>query len=68
MKFKLTSEPQARALMVRIWPKVLEALNSGKELTIEIIDAVRSNDQNKLYHAIIAEIAKQAKHLGAQWD
>jgi hypothetical protein len=68
MKFKLNSEPQARALMVRIWPKVLEALNSGKELTIEIIDAVRSNDQNKLYHVIIAEIAKQAKHLGAQWD
>ena len=68
MKFKLTSEPQAKALMVRIWPKVLEALNTGKELDLEIVDAVRSDDQNKLYHVIIEKIATQSKHLGAKWD
>ena len=68
MKFKLTSEPQAKALMVKIWPKVLEALNTGKELDLEIVDAVRSDDQNKLYHVIIEKIATQSKHLGAKWD
>ena len=68
MKFKLTNESQAKALMVRIWPKVLEALNSGKELDLEIDDAVRSNDVNKLYHEIIGQIAAAAQHLGAKWD
>ena len=68
MKFKLTSEPQAKALMVRVWPKVLEALNTGKELDLEISDAVRSDDQNKLYHVIIEKIATQCQHLGAKWD
>ena len=68
MKFKLTSEPQAKALMVRIWPKVLEALNTGKELDLEIVDAFRSDDQNKLYHVIIEKIATQSEHLGAKWD
>lgn len=28
----------------------------------------RSGQQNKLYHSIIGQIAKQAKHMGAQWD
>ena len=68
MKFKLENEPQAKALMVRIWPKVLEALNTGKELDLEIVDAVRSDDQNKLYHVIIEKIATQSEHLGAKWD
>ena len=68
MKFKLTSEPQAKALMVRVWPKVLKALNTGKELDLEIVDAVRSDDQNKLYHVIIEKIATHSEHLGAKWD
>jgi len=68
MKFKLTSESQAKALMQRVWPKVLEALNSGKELDLEIVDAKRSNDQNNLIHDIIDNISVAAKHLGAQWD
>ena len=68
MKFKLENEEQAKALMVRVWPKVLEALKVGKQLDMEIVDAVRSDDQNRLYHAIIADIAHHATHLGAKWD
>lgn len=29
---------------------------------------MRSNQQNRLFHAILGQIAVQARHLGAQWD
>jgi hypothetical protein len=68
MKFQLTSESQAKALMTGLWPKVLKALQAGKPLSMEIKDAAKSREQEEKYHAMIGEIAKQAKHLGAKWD
>jgi hypothetical protein len=67
MKFQLTDESQAKALMTGLWPKVLKALQT-KQLTLEIKDATKSRDQEEKYHAMINEIAKQAQHLGAKWD
>lgn len=67
MKFELTKD-NATALMAGLWPKVKEALASGKELTLEIKAANKSRDQEKLYHALIEEISQQASHLGAKWD
>ena len=67
MKFELTSEAQAKALMVSLWPKVLNALKT-KQLTLEIKQANKSREQEEKYHAMIGEIAKQAQHLGAKWD
>lgn len=67
MKFQLTDESQAKALMTGLWPKVLKALQT-KQLTLEIKAANKSREQEKLYHAMIEEIAKQASHLGAKWD
>jgi hypothetical protein len=67
MKFQLTDESQAKALMTGVWPKVLKALQT-KQLTLEIKDAAKSRDQEEKYHAMIGEIAKQAQHLGAKWD
>ena len=54
--------------MGTLWPKVKEALASGKQLTLEIKNASRSCPQNSKYHAMIEEIAQQASHLGAKWD
>lgn len=54
--------------MVTLWPKVLTALNAGKQLTLEIKTANRSCQQNSKYHAMIDEIAQQAQHLGSKWD
>jgi hypothetical protein len=68
MRFDLTNETQAKALMVNLWPKVLTALSAGKELTLEIKTANRSCQQNAKYHAMIDEIAQQAQHLGSKWD
>jgi hypothetical protein len=31
-------------------------------------EALKSREQEKLYHAIIGQIAKQAQHLGSRWN
>jgi hypothetical protein len=54
--------------MVTLWPKVLTALNAGKELVLEVKAADKTREQELKYHAMIDEIAKQAKHMGASWD
>ena len=68
MKYDLDSQEQAFALMNGLWPKVKAALASGKKLTIEIKDASKSREQERLYHELIGQIAKQAQHLGAKWS
>ena len=67
MKIDLNKD-NATAVMGTLWPKVKEALASGKQLTLEIKDAGKSRDQEKLYHELIGQIAKQAQHMGAKWD
>jgi hypothetical protein len=67
MRVELTKD-NATAVMGTLWPKVKEALASGKQLTLEIKDAGKSRDQEKLYHELIGQIAKQAQHIGAKWD
>lgn len=54
--------------MNNLWPKVMDALNAGRQLTLEIRKASKSREQEEKYHALIGEIAKQAQHLGATWD
>ena len=67
-QFKLNNVEQGTVLIKSLWPKMKSALESGKELCLTVEEAHRSDDQNKKYHAIIAEIAKQAQHMGAHWD
>lgn len=68
MKYELRTPEQATSLMQTIWPKVKEAIKSGKHLSLEIKSVNRSNEQNEKYHAMIGDIAKQASHLGSKWD
>ena len=68
MKYDLDSYEQAQALMNGLWPKVKEALKSGKKLTLEIKAQSKTREQEEKYHAIIGDIAKQAQHMGAKWD
>ena len=67
MRVELNKE-NATAVMGNLWPKVKEALASGKQLTLEIKNASKTCPQNSKYHAMIDEIAQQASHLGAKWD
>ena len=68
MRYDLIDKSQAKRLMTMLWPKVLVALDAGRNLTLEVKDAKRSNEQNEKFHAIIGDIAKQAQHMGARWD
>ena len=67
MRVELTKD-NATAVMASLWPKVKEALATGKQLTLEIKTANKSREQEEKYHAMIGEIAKQAQHLGSKWD
>ena len=67
MRVELTKD-NATAVMGSVWPKVKEALQAGKQLTLEIKQSNKSREQEEKYHAMIGEIAKQAQHLGAKWD
>ena len=67
-QYKLVNVEQGTALMKALWVKMKGALEAGTELQLTVEEAHRSDDQNKKYHAIIAEIAKQAQHMGAKWD
>jgi hypothetical protein len=68
MRYNLDDQAQAVSLMKNIWPKIKDALATGKKLTLEIKPASKSRDQEEKYHAIIGDIAKQAQHMGAKWD
>jgi hypothetical protein len=68
MKYDLDSYEQAQSLMNGLWPKVKESLKSGKKLTLEIKAQSRSDEQNRKYHAIFSDIARQAEHCGSKWD
>jgi hypothetical protein len=68
MKYELRTPEQATTLMQTIWPKVKEAIKGGKHLSLEIKAVNKSREQEEKYHAMIGDIAKQAKHLGSVWD
>lgn len=68
MRYDLIDQQQASALMHSLWPKVKAALAAGRKLTLEVKDASKSRDQEKLYHELIGQIAKQAQHMGAKWS
>ena len=68
MRYDLIDKSQAKRLMTMLWPKVLVALDVGRNLTLEVKDASKSRDTEKMYHELIGQIAKQAQHMGAKWS
>ena len=68
MKIKLYSAQQAHAELLKLWPQMKSALESGHKLEMEIRRESKSRDQEEMYHALIGHIAKQASHLGSKWD
>jgi len=68
VRYELRTPEQATSLMQSLWPKVKEAIKGGKQLSLEIKEISKTREQERLYHAMIGEIAKQAQHMGAKWD
>jgi len=64
----LSSTEQAKTSIRHNWEKITKALDSGKHLTMEIKLSSKTREQEEKYHAMINDIAKQARHLGAKWS
>ena len=47
MKYELRTPEQATSLMQTIWPKVKEAIKSGKHLSLEIKAVNKSREQEE---------------------
>lgn len=68
MSYKLYEVKQAHTVFISVWEKVKASLEAGNRLELEIKAENKTREQEKLYHAIIGRIAKQAEHAGARWD
>lgn len=68
MKMTLRNSQQGVEQMRQLWAKMKPALDSGVALVVQVDKETRTQDQNALYHSIINQIAKQARHLGSTWD
>ena len=68
MIYRLENSKQAHTLILAVWEKMKTALDSCKCLTMEIKAESKTRDQEEKYHAMIADIAKQAQHQGAKWS
>ncbi len=68
MIIHLTSTEQAKTSIRHNWDKITKALDAGNNLVMEIKLSSKTREQEEKYHAMINDIAKQAKHLGAKWS
>ena len=68
MKITLHNPQQAHQVLSKIWEKAKPYLLAGNKLELTVEREKRSLPQNAHIHAVIADIAKQAKHLGSKWD
>ena len=68
MQLDLYSPQQGHRAFTEAWQKVKPGLEAGKKYTLTIAEQSKTREQEKKYHAIIAEIAAQAQHLGSKWD
>jgi len=63
----LYSPTQATTVMKDLWPRVKDALESGKKMRLEIKESRRSTEQNDMFHSIIAQIAQKMGEAGSSW-
>lgn len=61
MKIKLYSAQQAHAELLKLWPQMKSALESGHKLEMEIKREKRSLDQNALFWSVLTDLSKQVK-------
>ena len=54
--------------MVRAWRHLQTALATGGTFDVVIRQTKKSRDQERHYHALIGDIAKQYRHKGMAWD
>jgi hypothetical protein len=64
----LIGEGQAHRVVQHAWREWIKPLmRDGARLVLELREEDQSRDQQEMYHALIAEVAAQASHLGSKW-
>lgn len=62
----LINPQQGHVAVAHVWNLAKSALMAGHRLTLTLAPATRSNPQNRLLHALIADIAAQVEWAGAK--
>ena len=65
---ELHNRQQATQAMREVWPEIVDQLQTGKKMVVEVREWSKSREQEKHYHALINRIAREAQHLGAKWS
>jgi hypothetical protein len=64
----LHNSQQAHTVLKDLWPKIKETLQAGKQLRLEVKKATRNNEQNRLLHAVLTDIANQVEWSGKKFN
>lgn len=65
---RLIEPVQAHKALMAAWAGIKAALMGGHRLVLEVKPEKRSSPQNRLLHALIADIARQVEWAGAKRD
>lgn len=68
LKVSLYSPTQARAPFENAWKLAKAALMAGHRMVLEVRPETRNDEQNKLLHATLTEIAKTREWAGKKRD
>ena len=68
MKVVLHNAQQGHQAIMQMWSQAKPYLLAGHKLVMTVEKEKRSLPQNAIIHAVIGEIAKQARHVGSKWD
>lgn len=68
LKVSLYSPTQARAPFENAWKLAKAALMAGHKMVLEVRPETRNDEQNRLLHALIGEIAQAHEWAGSRRD
>lgn len=68
LTMRLFNQQQGYQALVTAFTHAKNWLAAGHRLILEIRPESKTRDQEKKYHAMIGDIAKQAQHIGASWE
>lgn len=68
LALRLFNAQQGHAAIQTLWAHAKGLLLAGHRLLLTLEPEPQTRDQQEKYHAMIGEVADQAKHLGAKWD
>ena len=66
--YELHEPSQARQAFAAAWERAKALTMAGHRLTLTLAPATRSSPQNRLLHALIADIARQVEWAGKKRD